>query len=213
MKSVLLVSLLCGAAALPFASSVVPAVTPDPTPAVQDPVKQDPQPSAQDMAAMMAKAAKFTQPGPNHEFLKRFLGKWDCELKMTGMPGAGGKMVSTGEWLIEGRVVQVRSEGSMMGMPHEGFLMMGYDNFKQSFVTTMTSSMDTAMLRSEGDLTRDQKTLITYGTLDEYLTGEHDKMVKYVWRFVSDDEIVQEVHDLPIGETGTKVLELRFTRQ
>ena len=211
MKSVLLVSLLCGAAALPFASLAVPS-DPSVLARVQDPVKQDPQPAAQDMAAMMAKAAKFTQPGPNHEVLKRFLGSWDVELKLTGMP-MGGKMVSTGEWLLDGRVIEMRSEGSMMGQPHRSFLMMGYDNFKQSFVSTMVSSMDTAMLRSEGDLTRDGKALITYGTLDEYLTGEHDKMVKYVWRFVSDDEIVQEVHDLPIGETGTKVVELRYTRR
>jgi hypothetical protein len=42
-----------------------------------------------------------------------------------------------------------------------------------------------------------------YGTLDEYLTGEHDKMVKSVWRFVSDDEMRLEVHDLAIGESNS----------
>jgi hypothetical protein len=52
-----------------------------------------------------------------------------------------------------------------------------------------------------------------YGTLDEYLSGEHDKMVKYVYRFVSADEIVFEVHDLPIGEVNTQVMEFRFTRK
>jgi hypothetical protein len=57
------------------------------------------------------------------------------------------------------------------------------------------------------------KALITYGTIDEYLTGEHDKMVKYVWRFLSEDKIVLEVHDLPIGENNAKVVELTFTRQ
>jgi hypothetical protein len=89
---------------------------------------------------------------------------------------------------------------------------MGYDNFKQSYVTTMVSTMDTAMLHAEGDMDPSGKALLAYGTLDEYLTGEHDKMVKYVWRFVSDDEIVLEIHDLPIGEHNTKVVEITYSR-
>ena len=48
--------------------------------------------------------------------------------------------------------------------------------------------------------------------LDEYLTGEHDKMVKYAWRFLSPDEMVLEVHDLHIGEQDTMVLETRYRR-
>jgi hypothetical protein len=54
--------------------------------------------------------------------------------------------------------------------------------------------------------------LLSYGTIDEYLTGEHDKMVKYVWRFPSKDKMVLEIHDLPIGENNTKVLEFAYTR-
>ena len=54
--------------------------------------------------------------------------------------------------------------------------------------------------------------LIYYGTIDEYLTGEHDKMVKTVWRFPSADELVMEVHDLAIGATGTQVRALRPQR-
>ena len=53
---------------------------------------------------------------------------------------------------------------------------------------------------------------LTSATLDEYLTGEHDKMVKYVWRFSSKDKMVLEVHDLPIGENNTKVLEISYAR-
>jgi len=57
------------------------------------------------------------------------------------------------------------------------------------------------------------KVLLTYGTIDEYLTGEHDKMVKYVWRFLSEEKIVLEIHDLAIGEFNTKVVEITYVRQ
>ncbi|MCG8457473.1 MAG: DUF1579 domain-containing protein [Holophagales bacterium] len=171
-------------------------------------------PEAVDMAEMMARARKFTGPGEHHALLDRFLGNWQTELRFTmqGMNAPAEKGTSVGSWLMEGRWVQLKGKGTTMGMPSESFMILGYDNFKMSYVTASVTSLDTALLTSEGDLDPGGEALLTYGTLDEYLTGEHDKMVKYVWRFVSDDEMTLEIHDLPIGEKNTKVLEMRFTR-
>lgn len=173
------------------------------------------EPPKVDMAEMMKKASKFIQPGENHTLLKRFLGTWDTELGVTmpGMEAPPDKGVSTISWLIEGRWLKMEGRGTMMGMPSETFTILGYDNFKMSYVSASVSSVDTALLHAEGDLTPDGKSLVSYGTLDEYLTGEHDKMVKYAWRFLSDDEMTLEIHDLPIGEVGTKVVEIRFKRR
>jgi len=199
---------LCAGLAIPLRSPTAPQ------PAA--PTAQDPQgPQGQDaMKAMMEKAAKFTKPGANHKELERFLGKW----KTANAAFMGTKSMSAGSgeaefsWLMPGRWLQLRSKGNMMNMPIEIYSLLGYDNFKQSFVWTQVTTMDTAMLHAEGDMDPSGKALLMYGTLDEYLTGEHDKMVKYVWRFVSDDEMVLEVHDLPIGENNTKVVESKFTR-
>jgi len=81
--------------------------------------------------------------------------------------------------------------------------ILGYNIFKMSYVSAAMNSLDTIMIYSEGDLDPSTKALLMYGTLDEYLTGEHDKMVKSVWRFVSDDEMRLEVHDLAIGESNS----------
>ncbi len=173
------------------------------------------QPSADEIAEMMAAAARYTQPGPNHEVLKRFLGEWTWEMRFAGSPPDAPPMQGTTEatWLIEGRWIALSHAGTVMGMPNETFQLLGHDNFKQSFRYMQVSNMDTAMLTAEGDLTRAGDTLIVYGTLDEYLTGEHDKQVKYVWRFVSDDEIAHEVHDLHIGETDSKVIDVTMRRK
>ena len=80
-----------------------------------------------------------------------------------------------------------------MGMPSESYMVFGYDNFKKSYRVMIVSTLDTAMSTSEGDITPDGKALIAYGTIDEYLTGEHDKMVKYVWRSDNADQIRLEV--------------------
>ncbi len=206
MKLLILPAFLAGA----VATSIVVTAFGAPSPLPQDP------PTPGDMAAMMEKAKRFTQPGPHHEVLKRFLGKWTIETRffMGGQatPPAAGTAEFT--WLMEGRWVQSRSTGAMPMMgPLETFTLLGYDNFKQSFVGTHVSTMDTSMTHWEGDMDPSGRALIAYGTLDEYLTGEHDKMVKYVWRFPADDTLVLEVHDLPIGENHTKVVEVAYKRQ
>ena len=168
-----------------------------------------------DMAAMMKRAQQYTTPGEHHQLLERFLGTWETATRIT-MPGVDApaeKGVAEFTWLIEGRWLQQRLDGTLFGRPASSFSIFGYDNFKQSYVITTVSSVDTAMVSSEGDLDPGGKVLLTYGTLDEYLSGEHDKMVKYVWRFESEDRMTMEIHDLPIGENNTQVVEVIYTRK
>jgi hypothetical protein len=166
------------------------------------------------MKEMMEKARKWTQPGEQHKLLERFVGKWDVELRMYMGENATPPEKCTAEvrWLMDGRWIESDWSGQMMGMPIRGHHLFGYDNFKMSYVMTAVTSFDTAMNHAEGDMTPDGKSLVLYGTLDEYLTGEHDKMVKYAYRFVSADEIKLEIHDLPIGEVNTKVVEFTYKR-
>lgn len=183
--------------------------------APQEEPKASMAPDEKNMMEMMKKAKKFTAPGPMHKFLERFLGTWDTDVRitMTGHEAPPEKGVTETSWLLEGRWLKTEFDGSLMGQPFQSVSIMGYDNFKMSYVVTSVSSLDTAMNRSEGDLDPSGKVLILYGTIDEYLTGEHDKMVKTVWRVLSDDKLVMEVHDLPIGEKNTKVIEMTFTRR
>lgn len=204
---------LGGAAAGILVLLITSAGPPSPaSPAVLRTVIQDPQ---AEMEAMMKRMAQFTAPGENHKHLERFLGNWKTETSflMGGQKSPAEEGVASVEWLIQGRWLQSRGQGRMMGMDAETVMILGYDNFKMSYVGTVCNSLDTALNRFEGDLIQDGSALIAYGTLDEYLTGEHDKMVKYIWRFVSDDEIILEVHDLPIGETDTQVVEVKYTRK
>jgi hypothetical protein len=177
----------------------------------EEPGGQDPQA----MKAKMAQAAKLTQPGPNHKVLERFLGTWTTasSFVMGGKKTPPSEGTMTFRWIMDGRWLACEWKGSLMGRPYESFWVLGYDNFKQSFVITTVQNMDTAMLRSEGDLTQDGKTLVTWGTLDEYLTGEHDKIVKNVFRFVDADHLTIEVHDMHIGETNTQVLDIGLARK
>lgn len=180
--------------------------------AFQDP--QDPKKvsGSEEMAAMMREAQRYTQPGEAHGMLSRFLGTWESKTRIMGQEGPGESGRVEYSWLMEDRWLQSRATGTMMGMPIESFMILGYDNFKQSYVWSTVSNMDTALRHAEGDMDPSGAALITYGTLDEYLTGEHDKMVRYVWRFLAEDRMVMEVHDLAIGENNSKVVEIELTK-
>ena len=197
------------ALAIPF---VLAAALPAPSPSSAG----EPQPPATvDMAEMMKHAARYTQPGEPHRLLERFLGEWESETRIT-LPGEktpAERGTSRASWAMEGRWLRVENEGTLMQMPIRSFALLGYDNFKMSYVMTSVSSMDTAMNHAEGDVDPKTGALVLYGTIDEYLTGEHDKMVRYVWRFPDADTIRFEVHDLPIGETDTLVVEVLYRRK
>jgi hypothetical protein len=171
----------------------------------------------QDPMAAMKKWQATMRPSEAHQYLHQFLGKWDTVMKMS-MGGPGSKpMESKGtaeyRWLVEGKWLICESDGSMPMMGKvKSFSILGYDNYKHKYVSVQVDSMTTAMLRSEGMAGPGGKDVFLYGPMDEPMTDEHDKPVKYVRRLLSPDEHVVEVHDLAIGETNTKVLEFVYRR-
>jgi hypothetical protein len=169
-----------------------------------------------DMAAMMKKWKEVCTPNANHQKLARFVGKWETESGMSMELGAEPvktKGSAEIEWLYEGRWLIERSEGSMMGMPMKTVTISGYDNFKKKYVSTVVNSTTTGLLHAEGNFDASGKNLITYGLMDEPMTGEHDKTVRYVTRFLDADTFVFEVHDLAIGEKDNKVIEVTYKRK
>jgi len=177
---------------------------------------QDKKTGGGDPMAMFSGAAKYLKPGPNHEWLAQFIGEWDSTLRMTmgpGMPPMESHGTSTVRWLMEGRWLIREGEIQMMGMPVHNVTLMGYDNFKQKYVSTTVDSFQTCIQPSEGFRDQAGTSLHLYGPLDEYLTGENDKPVRYTWRVISPDKHVLELHDLAIGLENTKVVEVEFNRK
>ena len=153
-------------------------------------------------------------PGPAHKDLARFLGSWDTETVIFGMGPEPTTTKGTAEWkwLFEGRWIQMTSSGELMGRPYHNQMIMGYDNFRQKYTTAGVDDLQTTLTTSEGNFDQSRQALITYGKIDEPMTGEIEKTFKSVWRFDGPDKFTHEVHDLAIGETNTKVFEVVYTR-
>jgi hypothetical protein len=174
-------------------------------------------PRPKDADGGMARWMQTFQPGPAHARLKELLGKYDILTRIRMEPGQPPLEVrSSGEfsWLAEGKWLQLEWAGTLMnGQPGSGLWVLGYDNFKERYVTMMVDSMQTCMNGASGHFDSSGDDLILWGTIDEPMTPEQDKMVKYVYRDFGKDAFVFEIHDMMIGESNTKVVELAFERE
>jgi hypothetical protein len=165
-------------------------------------------------ADMMKLMAKYAAPGQHHAELGAMVGTWDVAFKMMGGAPVTGTAETT--WWLKDRFITTRISlpKALMGKDLELVSVLGWDNYKNKWVGTHASNMGTNLIHHEGVVVDPTgKVMVTYGTLDEYLTGEHDKAVKYVTRMLSADSHVLEVWDLAIGENGGIVMQLTLTRR
>ena len=182
-----------------------------PTPPAGSPMAD----AMKDPAAAMKRWTDTLKPSSGHQFLHQFLGKWETTMRFHGMSAGMPATKGTAEyrWLVEGKWLLREAHGTMPGMgPVTSFAIVGFDNYKRKYVSVHVDSLTTAMLSSEGMIDQTGKNLCLYGPMDEPMSGEHDKPVKYATRVVSADEHVDEVHDLAIGETQTMVIETVYKR-
>ncbi len=171
---------------------------------------------AVDQAAMMKLWTKIATPGDAHKVLSPLEGKWTTTTRMwmAGPDGPASASKGTAEykWVLGGRFLMQEVKGTMLGRPFNGIGFLGYDNFKKKYVSSWMDSVGTAMYTSEGLADRTKKSISFYGKMDEFLTGEHDKPVKYVLRIVGKDKLVYEIHDLVLGKKS-KVVEITYERK
>ena len=203
---------VCGAAAIVFVSMA----------AAQAPAKDGKKKAlAPEFAADgMQRWMEVCKTDHHHEKLADWIGKWDTEFRMRmGGPGSEPsvtKGTATFSWLVENRWLKQEGDGELdLGVSKlkvRNFSVLGFDRYKQKFVGTSFDSMTTDLRPFEGNFDATDKTLILWGPMDEPMSGEHDKTVKYIWRFPAPDKMTFEVHDMSIGEEDTKVIEVVYSR-
>jgi hypothetical protein len=171
---------------------------------------------AVDMQEMMKKWAEAARPGEPHKLLDQFVGKWDTATRVwmePGKPPMETKGTADVKWIMDGRYILEESAGQIMGQPHKGMGITGYDNFKQKYVSSWIENMSTGMYTSEGTVDQSGKVLTLHGKIDEPMTGERDKLVRFVARLISKDKHVFEIYDLVGRPDEFKAVEITYTRK
>jgi len=202
--------------ALVFAGVVVvqPAWAQDKPAAKENRSSSEKAGAAPGMEEMMKKMAEMAAPGPAHKALEPLVGDWTVEARfwMGGPEPTESKGTATKRWILGGRFLQEDFKGEFMAMPFQGLGLTGYDKMKQKYVGVWIDSMGTAMATSEGTSDAQGKVLTMSGTMDDPMTGEKNKPIKYVMRIAGQDKHVMEMHDLSLGEKS-KMGEITYTRK
>jgi hypothetical protein len=133
----------------------------DAKPAGQVEMKLPPGWTEADMQACMMAGT----PGEMHKKLAQGVGEWRG--KNTMWMGPGGEPVTTDcttsvKPMMDGRYVKLEMAGEMPGMgPYRGFGIYGFDNVSQKFVATWIDNHSTGIMRGEGEMSSDGKTITT----------------------------------------------------
>lgn len=167
------------------------------------------------MEEMMKKMEAAGTPGPAHKALDSLVGDWNAEVKMWMDPAAPPnvtKATAKNTWIMGNRFVQQDFKGEFMGKPFRGMGVTGYDNMKKSYSNVWIDDMSTGMFNAEGKSQDGGKVITFEGTYACPETGELNKPSKQVYRILSRDKHVFEMHD-PSKGANTKTMEITYTRK
>lgn len=169
-----------------------------------------PQPTPEELMAAYGRAGT---PGAEHRALDVFVGTWDCSLKMWMDPAAApseSKGTMTNTWILGGRYLDQRFQGSVEGQSFEGLGLWGYDVAGQHYVGTWIDSMSTQLMVARGRASADGKQFRMLAVSTNPLTGRPDE---------GEEEIVVESpdrHTMTMWERRdgerVKTMEIVYTR-
>ena len=175
-------------------------------------------------AQVMELWRKYNTPNEHHRKLEIYVGEWKVETKfwMDGIdkPPTVSKGTLTSRLIYGGRFLETEMNCIMllklgeviMEIPIQGRGFTGYDTFKKKYTSSWIDSNSTSMWVAEGFLDKSGKVFTYYGTMDEWLTGEHDKPVKFIDRIINQDTVVSEIHDMSLEPDKTLVMRMVSTR-
>lgn len=170
--------------------------------------------SAEEMAAMAKMQAAMT-PGANHKLLDAMVGTFDTKTTFWMAPG-GPPSSSTGTsvntWIMGGRYVEQRFNGSVMGMPFEGLGYTGYDNVSGKYWGTWIDSMSTGVMTSTGSSSDGGKSYTFSSTMNDPMTGKATQMEERIAVIDKDHHNFEMWGAAPDGK-NYKMMEINYTRK
>ena len=176
---------------------------------------QEHPPMSEEQRKMMEAYQKAGTPGDPHRALEHFVGTWDTVIRFWPAPGAPPeKSAGTSEsrWILGGRYLEQRFEGTAMGMPFEGRGYTGFDNIRNRYFGTWMDSMSTGMMTTTGVAEEGGKVWKFTGTMDDPLSGKAQP-VEEVVRLEGPDKHVMEMWSPGPDGKMFKSMEIVYTRK
>jgi hypothetical protein len=166
------------------------------------------------MQAEMEAWMKVAQPGPHHERMKAFEGRWKGDVTMWMGPGAEAmKETSTAEakWILGGRFLVWKNTGKFGDMPFEGMAIEGYNNGDQRYESVWMDNFGTLMMFFTGSSSDNGRRREMKSQFKDIMSG---KMFDYrtVYEWLDADNFTYTAY-MDKGNGEFKNLVIHYTRQ
>lgn len=169
---------------------------------------------SKDPQAMMEIYTKLAAPGEQHKQLASLAGSWTTKTKEWMEPNKP-PVESTGsaemKILLDGRFLQQKLTGQMMGQPFSGIEITAYDNLLKRYVTNWMSTMGTGIFTMEGTASTDGKTITLKGQHAE--PGGGFMKHRAIWKIVDSNTQTFDMYGAHPGEKEWKMMEMTYTRK
>ena len=156
----------------------------------------------------------YMTPGDMHKMLAKDDGQWNEEVTLWMAPGAPptkSTATVTNKMIMGGRYQESKHTGTMMGMPFEGYGLVGYDNARKVFVSSWIDNMGTGIMFMEGKWDEKTKTINFTGKATDALTGK-EIAVRETFVLIDPNKQKMEMFMTQDGKEH-KSMEIVFTRK
>lgn len=163
------------------------------------------------------------KPGPSHRLLNMFVGTWNTRTTMygtdvdpqTGIADSTSTSVHRGKaktsWTLGNRFVREEFEGEMLGVPFQGFGLMGYDNGARRFTNMWVDSLATSMMNAQGKYFAEENRFEFVGRVyDPLISAERN--VRTTIAIISPREYLVTTYEPSPKGQEMKTLEIRYEK-
>jgi hypothetical protein len=149
----------------------------------------------------------------NHQFLKKYEGDWDCQVKgwtAPDQPPTVSQGTFRGEMRLEGRFLFMEFKGAMFGQPFAGVQIIGFDNMQQKYLSLWIDNTSTMFFVTGG--TRQDGVISETGLWPDAVTGDQVPVkARTTWK--GADEYVYEQFMVRPDGSEQKSMEMTCTRR
>lgn len=167
-----------------------------------------------DQDAAMKAWMSYMTPGDVHKMLAKDDGEWNEDITLWMAPGAPptkSTATASNKMIMGGRYQESKHTGNFMGMPFEGYSLVGYDNAKKIFVSSWVDNMGTGIMVMEGKWDDKTKTIHFTGKTTDPSTGK-DIPVRETFTLIDSNKQKLEMFMTQDGKEF-KNMEIIFTRK
>jgi hypothetical protein len=153
-------------------------------------------------------------PGTVHQMMAESSGEWASNVTMWMDPSQPPQKIEgscTNEMIMGGRYLKSSQKSSMMGMPFEGMMLLGYDNAKKEFTEVWYDNFGTGTSIFTGKYNDQDSTLQLSGTMVDPATG-NDIKCREDMKFIDKDNQIMTMYVLQEGKEA-KYMEQVMTRK